>query len=134
MWLPEFVPLIDMDHIDSDEITDVAIRYLQPLLKQRKIRLAFIGKSAEGTYYSKVKGMIDSINSFDSFVQIRERNDYRSLKIYKKGKRKDKISKLSLKPYNPVMVSETPPNAKYYNHDNDLSIVAGLFEDYKAKH
>ena len=36
------------------------------------------------------------------------------------------------KPYNPVMVSETPPNAKYYNHDNDLSIVAGLFEDYKA--
>ncbi len=35
------------------------------------------------------------------------------------------------KPYNPVMVSETPPNAKYYSHDNDLSIVAGLFEDWK---
>jgi|TARA_R110000824_G_scaffold10662_5_gene46741 hypothetical protein len=35
------------------------------------------------------------------------------------------------KPYNPVMVSETPPNAKYYKHDNDLSIVAGLFEDWK---
>ena len=29
------------------------------------------------------------------------------------------------------MVSETPPNAKYYKHDNDLSIVAGLFEDWK---
>ena len=35
------------------------------------------------------------------------------------------------KPYNPVMVSETPPNAKYYKHDNDLNIVAGLFEDWK---
>tara|TARA_R100000655_G_scaffold22188_2_gene45037 strand:+ start:178 stop:537 length:360 start_codon:yes stop_codon:yes gene_type:complete len=35
------------------------------------------------------------------------------------------------KPYNPVMVSETPPNAKYYSHDIDLNIVAGLFEDFK---
>ena len=35
------------------------------------------------------------------------------------------------KPFNPVMVSETPPNAKYYKHDNDLSVVAGLFEDFK---
>ena len=35
------------------------------------------------------------------------------------------------KPYNPVMVSETPPNAKYYKHDNDLNVVAGLFEDFK---
>ena len=35
------------------------------------------------------------------------------------------------RPYNPIMVTETPPNAKYYKHDNDLSIVAGLFEDWK---
>jgi hypothetical protein len=35
------------------------------------------------------------------------------------------------KPPNPVMVSETPPNAKYYAHDTDLSIIAGLFEDWK---
>ena len=35
------------------------------------------------------------------------------------------------RPHNPVMVSETPPNAKYYKHDNDLSVVAGLFEDWK---
>ena len=32
---PEFVPMIEMDNINSDEITDVAIRYLQPLLKQK---------------------------------------------------------------------------------------------------
>ncbi len=32
---PEFVPMIEMDNINSLEITDVAIRYLQPLLKQR---------------------------------------------------------------------------------------------------
>jgi hypothetical protein len=35
------------------------------------------------------------------------------------------------KPYNPVMVTETPPNCKYYKHDNDLNIVAGMFEDWK---
>ncbi len=31
---PEFVPMIEMDNINSDEITDIAIGYLQPLLKQ----------------------------------------------------------------------------------------------------
>ena len=31
------------------------------------------------------------------------------------------------------MVSETPPNAKYYKHDNDLGIVAGLFEDLEGE-
>ncbi len=32
---PEFVPMIEMDNFNSDEISDVAIRYLQPLLKQK---------------------------------------------------------------------------------------------------
>ena len=32
---PEFVPMIEMDEINSQEITDVAIRYLEPLLKQK---------------------------------------------------------------------------------------------------
>ena len=32
---PEFVPMIEMDNINSDEITDVATGYLQPLLKQK---------------------------------------------------------------------------------------------------
>jgi len=31
---PEFVPMIEMGNINSDEITDAAIRYLKPLLKQ----------------------------------------------------------------------------------------------------
>ena len=32
---PEFVPMIEMGNIDSDEITNAAIRYLQPLLKEK---------------------------------------------------------------------------------------------------
>ena len=35
------------------------------------------------------------------------------------------------RPYNPVMVTETPPNSKYYKHDNDLCIVADMFEEWK---
>jgi hypothetical protein len=35
------------------------------------------------------------------------------------------------RPYNPVMVTETPPNAKYYKHDTDLGIVTDLFEEWK---
>ena len=35
------------------------------------------------------------------------------------------------RPYNPVMVSETPPNAKYYKHDNDMNIIADMFEEWK---
>ncbi|WP_269624533.1 glutamate racemase [Prochlorococcus marinus] len=41
---PEFVPMIEMDRIDSDEITYVATRYLQPLLKQ-KIQSLILGCS-----------------------------------------------------------------------------------------
>ncbi len=41
---PEFVPMIEMDNINSDEITDVAIRYLRPLLKQ-KIHSLILGCS-----------------------------------------------------------------------------------------
>ena len=83
---------------------------MQPLLKARKIRLIFIGKSAEGAYYKKVKNMIDDINEFDSFAQVRERNDYRDLKIYKKGKRKDKIGKQDIRPYKSVNVLEDLSN------------------------
>jgi len=32
---PKFVPMIEMNNINTDEITDVAIGYLQPLLNQR---------------------------------------------------------------------------------------------------
>jgi len=29
------------------------------------------------------------------------------------------------------MVTETPPNSKYYKHDGDLNIVADMFEEWK---
>ena len=35
------------------------------------------------------------------------------------------------RPYNPVMVTETPPNSKYYKHDGDLNIIADMFEEWK---
>ena len=35
------------------------------------------------------------------------------------------------RPYNPISVSETPPNAKYYKHDPDLNVVADMFEEWK---
>ena len=37
------------------------------------------------------------------------------------------------KPYNPVMVTETPPNTKYYKHVGDLNIVADMFEEWKKE-
>ncbi len=30
-----------------------------------------------------------------------------------------------------LMVTETPPNAKYYKHEGDLNIVADMFEEWK---
>jgi len=41
---PEFVPMIEMDNINLDEITDVATGYLKPLLKQ-KIHSLILGCS-----------------------------------------------------------------------------------------
>ena len=41
---PEFVPMIEMEKVNSDEITDAAIRYLEPLLKQ-KIESLILGCS-----------------------------------------------------------------------------------------
>ena len=35
------------------------------------------------------------------------------------------------RPYNPVMVTETPPNAKYYKHDTDLNVISDMFEEWK---
>jgi len=35
------------------------------------------------------------------------------------------------RPYNPIMVTETPPNTKYYKHDADLAMIADMFEEWK---
>ena len=34
------------------------------------------------------------------------------------------------RPYNAIMVTETPANAKYYKHERDLSMVADMFEEW----
>ena len=35
------------------------------------------------------------------------------------------------RPYNALMITETPPNCKYYKHEGDLNIVAQMFEEWK---
>jgi len=35
------------------------------------------------------------------------------------------------RPYNALMVTETPPNCKYYEHEGDLNIIAQMFEEWK---
>lgn len=35
------------------------------------------------------------------------------------------------RPVNPIFVNETPSNAKYFGYDDDVCVVAGLFEEWK---
>ena len=35
------------------------------------------------------------------------------------------------RPDDPIYVNETPSNAKYYSYDDDVAIVAALFEEWK---
>tara|TARA_Y100000310_G_C20491250_1_gene719314 strand:+ start:101 stop:475 length:375 start_codon:yes stop_codon:yes gene_type:complete len=35
------------------------------------------------------------------------------------------------RPFNPIYVSEAPPNCKYYKHHADLGIIAEMFEEWK---
>tara|TARA_R100000008_G_scaffold82077_1_gene65942 strand:- start:622 stop:984 length:363 start_codon:yes stop_codon:yes gene_type:complete len=35
------------------------------------------------------------------------------------------------RPYNALMVNETPPNAKYHAHEGDLNIIAMMFDEWK---
>jgi len=53
---PEFVPMIEMDKINSDEISDIAIRYLQPLLMQ-KIQSLILGCS----HYPLISPLIEEL-------------------------------------------------------------------------
>ena len=56
---PEFVPMIEMDSINSGEITDAANRYLQPLLKQ-KIHSLILGCSHYPLITPLLTGMLPS--------------------------------------------------------------------------
>lgn len=37
------------------------------------------------------------------------------------------------RPDNAIFVNETPSNAKYFAYDNDVKVVAGLFEEWKQE-
>ena len=80
--------------------------------------------------------LIDSEELMDNISELYDdlTGDKESQEAYKDWLKENKIPYVRVlfeKPPNPVMVSETPPNAKYYAHDTDLSIIAGLFEDWK---
>ena len=71
---PEFVPMIEMDNIKSDEITDVATGYLQPLLKQ-KIHSLILGCS----HYPLITPLL--IEILPSSVKLIDPADALSLKL-----------------------------------------------------
>ena len=71
---PEFVPMIEMDKINSDEITDIAIEYLQPLLNQ-KVDSLILGCS----HYPLITPLITSI--LPSSVKLIDPAEALSLKL-----------------------------------------------------
>ena len=71
---PEFVPMIEMDKINSDEITDIAIEYLQPLLNQ-KVDSLILGCS----HYPLITPLITSI--LPSSVKLIDPAESLSLKL-----------------------------------------------------
>ena len=71
---PKFVPMIEMSNIDSNEITNVAYGYLQPLLKQ-KIESLILGCS----HYPLIKHLINDI--LPSNVKLIDPAEALSLKL-----------------------------------------------------
>ena len=71
---PEFVPMIEMGNINSDEITDAAFRYLQPLLNL-KIDSLILGCS----HYPLIAPLITEI--LPSSVKLIDPADALSLKL-----------------------------------------------------
>jgi len=71
---PEFVPMIEMDKINSDEITDIAIEYLKPLLNQ-KVDSLILGCS----HYPLITPLLTSI--LPSSVKLIDPAESLSLKL-----------------------------------------------------
>ena len=71
---PEFVPMIEMDNINSNEITDIAIGYLQPLLKQ-KIESLILGCS----HYPLITPLLNKV--LPSSVKLIDPSEALSLKL-----------------------------------------------------
>ena len=87
---PEFVPMIEMDKINSDEITDIAIEYLKPLLNQ-KVDSLILGCS----HYPLIAPLITEI--LPSSVKLIDPAMDLSLKL--KSFMDSKLSNLSDKQY-----------------------------------
>ena len=71
---PEFVPMIEMDKINSNEITDIAIEYIQPLLNQ-KIESLILGCS----HYPLITPLLNEV--LPSSVKLIDPADSLSLKL-----------------------------------------------------
>ena len=71
---PEFVPMIEMDNINSNEIIDIAIGYLQPLLNQ-KIESLILGCS----HYPLISPLL--IEMLPSSVKLIDPAEALSLKL-----------------------------------------------------
>ena len=87
---PKFVPLIEMEKIDSEEITDAAFMYLQPLLKQ-KIESLILGCS----HYPLITPLLTSLLPSD--VKLIDPAEALSLKL--KSFMCSKTTKLKKKKY-----------------------------------
>jgi len=109
---PEFVPMIEMDNISSEEITDVANTYLKPLLKH-KIHSLILGCS----HYPLISPVLTQI--LPSSVKLIDPADALSLRLSlfvnsKAGNFSKKNKLLDLKFYVTSNLKNFPNKAKHW--------------------
>tara|TARA_Y100001968_G_scaffold150820_1_gene137990 strand:+ start:153 stop:950 length:798 start_codon:yes stop_codon:yes gene_type:complete len=109
---PEFVPMIEMNKINSDKITDVAGRYLKPLLKQ-KIHSLILGCS----HYPLITPLLNEM--LPSNVKLIDPADSLSLKLKsfidsKAGNNSEKKKSVDLKFYVTSNLTNFPNKAKHW--------------------
>ena len=87
---PEFVPMIEMDNINSNEIIDIAIEYLEPLLKQ-KIESLILGCS----HYPLITPLL--IKMLPSSIKLIDPAEALSLqlKLFMDSKQKNSVNRNS---------------------------------------
>jgi len=109
---PDFVPMIEMDNINSNEFTDIAIGYLQPVLKQ-KIHSLILGCS----HYPLITPLLTDI--LPSSVKLIDPAEALSLKLklFIDSKARNYSSKrnlVDLKFYVTSNIENFPNKAKYW--------------------
>ena len=109
---PEFVPMIEMDKINSDELIDIAIRYLKPLLNQ-KIDSLILGCS----HYPLITPSLTKI--LPSSVKLIDPAEALSLKLKlfmdsKTSNYSKKKKLVDLKFYVTSSLKDFPNKAKYW--------------------